>query len=32
MGAITFGTDGVGAMAKPFVYDSSNIDEFAQVF
>jgi rhamnose transport system substrate-binding protein len=32
MGAITFGADGVGAMARPFIYDRSNIDEFAKVF
>ena len=32
MGAITFGADGVGAMAKPFIYDRSNIDAFANVF
>ena len=32
MGAVTFGADGVGAMAKPFIYDRSNIDEFAKVF
>ena len=32
MGIISFGADGVGAMAKPFIYDRSNIDEFAQVF
>jgi rhamnose transport system substrate-binding protein len=32
MGTIAFGADGVGAMAKPFIYDRSNIDEFAQIF
>jgi rhamnose transport system substrate-binding protein len=32
MGTIAFGADGIGAMAKPFIYDRSNIDEFAQVF
>ena len=32
MGTITFGADGVGAMAKPFVYDRSNVNEFAKVF
>jgi rhamnose transport system substrate-binding protein len=32
MGAITFGADGVGAMAKPFVYDRGNVNEFAKVF
>jgi rhamnose transport system substrate-binding protein len=32
MGPITFGADGVGAMAKPFIYDRSNVNEFAKVF
>jgi len=32
MGTLVFGQDGVGAMAKPFVYDRSNIDQFAHVF
>jgi rhamnose transport system substrate-binding protein len=32
MGSVTFGADGVGAMSKPFIYDASNVVEFAQVF
>ena len=32
MGDIAFGADGVGAMAKPFIYDRGNIDQFARVF
>jgi rhamnose transport system substrate-binding protein len=32
MGEVTFGADGVGAMSKPFIYDASNVAEFAQVF
>lgn len=32
MGTITFGADGVGAMAKPFIYDRDNIEQFAKVF
>jgi rhamnose transport system substrate-binding protein len=32
MGTVTFGADGVGAMSKPFIYDASNVVEFAQVF
>lgn len=32
MGSITFGADGVGAMAKPFIYDRDNIEQFAKVF
>jgi len=32
MGSVSFGADGVGAMSKPFVYDASNVVEFAQVF
>jgi rhamnose transport system substrate-binding protein len=32
MGSVTFDADGVGAMSKPFVYDASNVVEFAQVF
>jgi rhamnose transport system substrate-binding protein len=32
MGAVTFGTDGVGAMSKPFIYDAGNVAEFAQIF
>ena len=25
MGEVTFGADGVGAMSKPFIYDTSNV-------
>ena len=32
MGEITIGDDGEAAMADPFVYDASNIDEFAKIF
>jgi len=32
MGEVTFGADGVGAMSKPFVYDASNVAEFAKIF
>ncbi len=32
MGEVTFAADGVGAMSKPFVYDASNVAEFAQIF
>ena len=32
MGEITFGADGVGAMAKPFLFDRNNVNEFAKVF
>jgi rhamnose transport system substrate-binding protein len=32
MGTITFDAEGVGAMAKPFIYDRSNVNEFAKVF
>jgi rhamnose transport system substrate-binding protein len=32
MGEVAFGADGVGAMAKPFIYDASNVAEFAKIF
>ena len=32
MGEIRFGADGVGAMSKPFIYDASNVAEFAKIF
>ncbi len=32
MGTISFGADGVGAMAKPFIYDASNVEKFAKIF
>jgi rhamnose transport system substrate-binding protein len=32
MGSITFAADGVGAMAEPFVYDATNVEQFARIF
>jgi rhamnose transport system substrate-binding protein len=32
MGSIAFAADGVGAMAVPFTYDKSNVEQFAKVF
>ncbi len=32
MGKISFAADGVGAMSKPFIYDASNVAEFAKIF
>lgn len=32
MGEVTFAADGVGAMSKPFIYDASNVAEFAGIF
>jgi rhamnose transport system substrate-binding protein len=32
MGSIEFDAQGVGAMSKPFVYDASNVAEFAAIF
>src|SRR5690606_13968823 len=32
MGKIKIGADGEAAMADPFVYDKSNVDEFAKIF
>jgi rhamnose transport system substrate-binding protein len=32
MGSVTFGPGGVGAMSKPFLYDASNVAEFAKIF
>jgi rhamnose transport system substrate-binding protein len=32
MGEVTFAADGVGAMAKPFIYDASNTAQFAKIF
>jgi rhamnose transport system substrate-binding protein len=32
LGEVTFDADGMGAMGKPFVYDASNVDEFAKLF
>jgi len=32
MGEVTFAADGVGAMSKPFIYDTTNVAEFAKIF
>jgi rhamnose transport system substrate-binding protein len=32
LGQVTFDADGVGPMGKPFVYDKTNVAQFAQVF
>jgi rhamnose transport system substrate-binding protein len=32
LGTVTFDNTGVGAMGKPFIYDASNIAQFAKVF
>jgi rhamnose transport system substrate-binding protein len=32
MGKISFANDGVGAMSKPFIYDATNVAEFARIF
>jgi rhamnose transport system substrate-binding protein len=32
VGNVTFDADGVGAMAKPFIYDQSNVEQFAAIF
>jgi rhamnose transport system substrate-binding protein len=32
VGAVTFDPNGIGAMAKPFIYDQSNIEQFAAIF
>jgi rhamnose transport system substrate-binding protein len=32
MGEVTFGPDGVGAMSKPFIYDISNVGQYAKIF
>jgi rhamnose transport system substrate-binding protein len=32
MGSIAFNAEGVGAMAVPFTYDKSNVEQFAKVF
>jgi rhamnose transport system substrate-binding protein len=32
MGEVTFGADGVGAMSKPFIYDISNVGQYAKMF
>ena len=32
VGSVTFNGDGIGAMAKPFIYDPSNVEQFAAIF
>jgi rhamnose transport system substrate-binding protein len=32
IGTVRFDADGVGAMAKPFIYDQSNVEQFAAIF
>jgi rhamnose transport system substrate-binding protein len=32
MGEVAFAADGVGAMSRPFIYDASNVAEFAKIF
>ncbi len=32
VGSVTFNADGVGAMAKPFIYDQGNVEQFAAIF
>jgi rhamnose transport system substrate-binding protein len=32
VGTVTFDAEGVGAMAKPFIYDQSNVEQFAAIF
>ena len=32
VGSVTFDADGVGAMARPFIYDSANVEQFAAIF
>ncbi len=32
VGEVTFDADGIGAMAKPFIYDQSNVEQFAAIF
>jgi rhamnose transport system substrate-binding protein len=32
MGKISFTADGVGAMSKPFIYDATNVAEYAKIF
>lgn len=32
MGEVTFDSNGIGAMARPFIYDASNVAQFEQVF
>jgi rhamnose transport system substrate-binding protein len=32
VGTVIFDGNGVGAMAKPFIYDQSNVEQFAAIF
>ncbi len=32
LGTMTFDAAGVGVMAKPFIYDSGNVDQYAKIF
>ena len=32
LGTVTFDASGIGAMGKPFIYDASNVAEFAKIF
>ncbi|MET0535558.1 MAG: rhamnose ABC transporter substrate-binding protein [Steroidobacter sp.] len=32
VGSVTFDADGIGAMAKPFIYDQSNVEQYAAIF
>ena len=32
MGEVAFGPDGIGPMSKPFVYNASNVEQFAKIF
>jgi rhamnose transport system substrate-binding protein len=32
LGSVAFDHDGVGAMGKPFIYDGSNVAQFAKIF
>jgi len=32
MGQVIFAADGVGAMSRPFIYDASNVADFAKIF
>ncbi|MBL8266360.1 rhamnose ABC transporter substrate-binding protein [Steroidobacter sp.] len=32
VGSVAFDGDGVGAMAKPFIYDQANVEQFAAIF
>jgi len=32
LGSVRFDAEGIGAMAKPFIYDQSNVEQFAAIF